>query len=159
MTFLRKYRELLLGLSMLLIGIIYIIATTRIQIRIPTRIDARFVPYLLGFACLLLGLWQSAAALRMIRKEKGKEAEKVERSDPKSVVLTFLLIVAYIVTLRSVGFLLNTAWMMFLMMMLLCPRDKWRFGQFAFISVVTSVVIYFLFRNGLELMLPDGILG
>ena len=159
MEFLRKYKEVLLGITMLLIGVVLIFATTQIQLRVDTRIDARFVPYILGAACILLGVLQCTGSLAMLKKGDPSKTEAKEPSDPKSVILTFLLIVVYVSTLRYIGFLINNIWMMFLMMMLLSPKEKWRYGQFALISVLSTVIIYYLFRNGLDLMLPDGLLG
>ncbi len=158
MLLLRKYKELILGLIMLAVAAVYLIAATQIQIRILTTFNSRFVPYILGSMVLVLGLVQSVRALRELHKNKREETAE-NTTDVQSVLLTFALIVVYVITLRPIGFLINTIWMMVLMMMLLSPRKEWKPVQFVIISVITSVIIYYVFRSGLDLMLPGGILG
>ncbi len=158
MVLLRKYKELFLGLIMLAVAAVYLIAATRIEIRILTTFNSRFVPYILGLMILVLGLVQSFRALRELHK-KNRGEETGDKTDVQAVILTFGLIVVYVITLRPVGFLINTIWMMVLMMMLLSPRKEWKPVQFVIISVITSVIIYYAFRSGLDLMLPGGILG
>ena len=155
MAFLRRYKELFLGLTMILVAVVYLAATTKIQIRVVTTFNSRFVPYILGAGCLLLGALQCLSALKAIRKGTTEAADG--RSDPNSVVLTFLLIIVYISILKPAGFIISTIGMMFLMMMLLSPREKWNFVQFAIVAVAVPAVIYVVFRYGLELMLPGGI--
>ena len=155
MAFMRKYRELLLGVAMLLVAVVYLAATTRIEIRIQTTFNARFVPYILGVLTALLGVLQCWN----FHRNRNRPEHAPEQSDPRAVVLTFLFIIAYVWTLRTVGFLINTTWLMFFMMLLLCPRKQWKPLQFILISAATTVVIYYAFRNGLQLMLPDGIFG
>lgn len=157
MPTLRKYKELFLGLIMIVVATIYLMATTQIEIWVLTTFNSRFIPYILGTLVMILGLIQCGRAIRGLKK--GGDEAPVEKTDMLSVILTFALIVIYVVTLRSVGFLINTTWMMVLMMMLLSPREKWNILQFVIISVITSGIIYYVFRNGLHLMLPGGILG
>ena len=44
-------------------------------------------------------------------------------------------------------------------MTVLAPKEKRNYLLFAVISVAVSVVVYYLFRNGLNVLLPAGLLG
>lgn len=43
--------------------------------------------------------------------------------------------------------------------MILAPKEKRNFLLLAVIAVVFNIVVYFIFRNALNVMLPKGILG
>jgi len=152
-----KYKELLLGIIMLAVSIVYFVAATMIEIKIQTAINSRYIPYLLAGIAFILGILQCINGYKAVKNYK--ETEK-EPSDTKSVIIMFFLIVVYCATLKTIGFLISTSVLMFLQMILLCPINKKRnLPLFAFISIVSTVIMYYAFRLGLNLMLPSGLLG
>jgi hypothetical protein len=75
------------------------------------------------------------------------------------VILTIGLIAVYILLMPVVGFLIMTALYLFCQIVLLMPPDIKNYLLAAEIAVVFSVGVYFLFVQGLTLILPRGILG
>ena len=113
---------------------------------------------MLGLLVLFLGTVQCGLAWAAIRR--GEAAAEKRLVDFRALLLLCATIIAYVFALRPIGFLISTAAMMFCQMMLLCPTTKKKQPVvFGIVSVITSVIIYYLFRNVLELMLPEGILG
>ena len=75
------------------------------------------------------------------------------------MVATIVVFTAYVLLMKPVGFIITSAVYLFLQMLILCPKEKRNSILFAVISVVCAVAIYYIFRNGLNVMLPAGILG
>lgn len=153
---LKKYKELLLGIFILALSIVYFYAITLINIKIETAFNSKYVPYLLAGIAFILGI---AQCIFGYRAAKNYEKTKEEPKDIKAVILMFCLIVVYVATLKEVGFLIDTSILMFIQMILLAPKEKRNLPLFAIISVCTTVFIYYTFRSGLQLMLPSGLLG
>ncbi|WP_313506270.1 tripartite tricarboxylate transporter TctB family protein, partial [Stutzerimonas kunmingensis] len=66
----------------------------------------------------------------------------------------------YVVLLGPVGFPIMTALYLYLQFIVLTPVDhKVRHLPYAAIAVVTSAVIYLLFREAFDLLLPAGLLN
>lgn len=72
------------------------------------------------------------------------------------VLLNFAIFFGYLVIFIPVGFLLSTAVFLFAMT---CLYNRRKWVRNLIFSVVFSAVIYFVFRDGLGVFLPPGILG
>jgi hypothetical protein len=65
----------------------------------------------------------------------------------------------YALLITKVGFLITTTVYLFIQINILSPKQSRKHLMFAIISVVASVVIYYIFVKVFNLMLPAGILG
>lgn len=152
-----KYKELLLGVGMAILAIVYGVSATQIQVRVETAIGPQYVPYGLAALCLILAIAQIIVGWNKA-KAFDSETHEEEQKDNKAVLLVFLSLALYIATLKTIGFLITTTVLCFVLQVLLCPKAKRKYPMFIIVSVVSTVIIYFLFRSGLNLMLPVGIL-
>ena len=67
------------------------------------------------------------------------------------------LVAAFVALLRPIGFPFAAALYLFFQFTVLTPADqKPRFGLYAILAVVCSVVIFVAFRYGFDLILPSG---
>lgn len=147
----KKRFEFFLGLIMLLVGLGYLWATANIP-RKQEGIDASFVPYILGALCSLLGVLQLLAAVKL--KAAGASAST---ADYATVWKTLALIVGYVALLSWVGFPIMTVVYLMAQFYVLTPADqKPRWVLYATVAVVTSAVVYLLFHNAFDLILPLG---
>ena len=166
-SFLHKYKELLLGIGMVLLAAFYLYHATFIKIRSTVSVSAKLIPEMLGALVIVLGLAQVAVGINhliKIRRENAKLGipstliDEQELGDIPPIFLTFVLIVGYAVTFEWLGFIISSTLCMFLQMLLMSPKAKRRPASFAVISFVTAVVVYIVFRKGLTLSLPRGLL-
>lgn len=150
----KKRFEFFLGLIMLMVGLAYLWATTNIP-RKHDGIDASFVPYILGSMCSLLGMLQLLAAVKLSATSATEaDASKVDYS---TLWKTLALIAGYVALLSWVGFPIMTAVYLIAQFYVLTPADqKPRWVLYATVAAVTSAVVYLLFRNAFDLMLPLG---
>lgn len=156
-----KKSELAIAGCMLAVGIGYLLMTT--QLPHHSGIDATFVPYLLSTLLCMLGALHLLAAVKMPQTEQGSHAPEETPSDPldvKAVVKTLALIVGYIALLKSVGFPIMTAIYLYLQFIVLTPvNQKVNHVVYVLIALITSAVVYTLFREAFDLLLPSGLLG
>ncbi|AKL94603.1 tripartite tricarboxylate transporter TctB family [Clostridium aceticum] len=152
----KKYSELIFGIFILAFGMFYFILTT--QLPRKAAIDATFIPYILVVFMGVLGILQLIAGIKA-SKNFSEKSYVPENLDYLTVIKIIALIVIYIALLEPIGFLICTAVFLVFGFSLLAPAgEKKNYVQYMVIAVIASAVIYFSFRNGLNLMLPEGIL-
>ncbi|OEC33852.1 Tripartite tricarboxylate transporter TctB family protein [Pseudomonas cuatrocienegasensis] len=155
-------KELLIGVVMLGVALGYLLMT--LQLPGHSGIDAAFVPTLLSAMLCLLGALQLFSAFTSVPanvapSDSESDAAPAERSDVATVIKTLTLIVGYVALLNPVGFPIMTAVYLYLQFVVLTPLDtRCNHLLYALIAVVTSALIYLLFREAFDLMLPSGLL-
>lgn len=157
-------KELIIGVAMLGASIAYLV----MAYRVPGHdgIDAATVPTLLAILLCLLGALQTLSAIgNRARPAAESDADAPEQTsasvvEPLTVLKTLGLILIYVVLLGPVGFPIMTALYLYLQFIVLTPvNQKVRHLLYAAIAVVTSAVIYLLFREAFDLLLPAGLLN
>lgn len=157
-------KELIIGVAMLGASIAYLV----MAYRVPGHdgIDAATVPTLLAILLCLLGALQTLSAIgNRARPAAESDADAPEQTsasvvEPLTVLKTLGLILIYVVLLGPVGFPIMTALYLYLQFIVLTLVDhKVRHLPYAAIAVVTSAVIYLLFREAFDLLLPAGLLN
>ena len=157
-------KDLIIGVAMLGASIAYLV----MAYRVPGHdgIDAATVPTLLAILLCLLGALQTLSAIgNRARPAAESDADAPEQTsasvvEPLTVLKTLGLILIYVVLLGPVGFPIMTALYLYLQFIVLTPADhKVRHLPYAAIAVVTSAVIYLLFREAFDLLLPAGLLN
>ncbi|ARU89951.1 hypothetical protein B9K09_19135 [Pseudomonas sp. M30-35] len=156
-----KKTELAIACCMLAVGIGYLLMTT--QLPQHGGIDATFAPYLLATLLCILGALHLLAACRMPQTEQGPNTASEapsELPDFKAVVKTLALIVGYIALLKTVGFPIMTTVYLYLQFIVLTPTNqKVNHVVYVLIALITSAVVYTLFREAFDLLLPSGLFG
>lgn len=153
-----KKRELLIGVAMLGTGLGYLTMTS--QLPGHEGIDATFVPYLLSTLLCLLGGMHLLTVFKAPQAVQGSNEAAADGPDLKTVSKTLALIVGYIALLQPVGFPIMTAVYLYLQFLVLTPLDhKANHLAYGLIAVITSAVVYLLFHQAFDLMLPSGLLG
>jgi putative tricarboxylic transport membrane protein len=155
-----KKKELSIGVIMLGAGIVYLIMTSRLPGH--SGIDATFVPYLLGGMMCLLGAIHLLTIFKAPQAVESAPAEGEEKAEPvsvRTVCLTLALMAGYVALLKPVGFPILTVVYLYLQFVVLTPvSQKVSHISYLLIALVTSAVVYFLFREAFDLMLPPGLL-
>lgn len=99
--------------------------------------------------------------LKVIDGETGLE---VEEEDPnsknyKKLGISFGAMLIYAFLTQFIGFLLASILYLITQMFILSENDKKKLIVISVVSVVMSIIVYFIFRNVFYVMLPQGILG
>ena len=115
---------------------------------------AGFFPLMVA---LVTGLLALIALFHAFREQAGvPEAKSGERFRWWNLVVIFTALIAYGLTLETVGFLINTFWFMLLLLKVIEPQG-WTKALVA--SLITAVVSELFFNVLLGAQIPTGILG
>jgi len=160
-------KELIIGIAMLGASLTYLVLAQ--QLPGHDGVDAATVPKLLAGFLSLLGVMQlvSAFAKPKVATEPAAspapaEAEEptVEIVEPKTVIKTLGLILGYMALLGPVGFPIMTVVYLYLQFIVLTPANqKARHLTYLLIAVICSALIFLLFREAFDLLLPAGLLN
>lgn len=155
---LKKYGNLIAGGLFLLFDIVYFSQIGGIKRSTFSVIDSAFFPIVLAAVLAVLSIALLAEGIRKVRNT-GESDPAAEQKDYACVLETFALSVVYVLLFQPLGFVLSSIVYLFFQIIVLSPKSKIRPVKILVVSVVASVVVYVIFRDGLTLMLPNGILS
>jgi putative tricarboxylic transport membrane protein len=164
---LKKYGDLISGSFLLILSVAMFIASFYVKRLTISSIGSGFVPQVVAVLLAIVSIAIIRHGIIAVRNnpkaEKKKSAIKKDSKEEKlnvtGVLITLVLIVIYIATLASVGFLITTAMYLFLQITALATKEQRKIPLFIIISILTSTSVYFIFIKVFHLMLPSGILG
>lgn len=163
--FLKKYGDYVVsGFFLALSTVMYVLATRLPKSRVM-KIGPDFMPKVIAAVMFILSviLLLSTILTRRVRKasvEKEAAEGRIEKTDYRRVILSFLMILLYVFTLKPVGFTIMSLIFLPAEMFILAPDDqrtKKDLLKYLIISVIVVFVVYFLFRYGFKILLPRGI--
>jgi ABC-type xylose transport system permease subunit len=118
---------------------------------------AGFFPLLIALVTGLLGL---IALVQSIREKKAKDEAQVSRSTEPfrwlNLVVIIAALLAYALTLTTVGFMINTFLFMLILLKVIDPQT-WKKAILA--AVITALTSDLFFNVLLQAQIPSGILG
>ena len=153
-----RCKELVIGLFFLIFTVIYASQIPAIRITGMSTFNSEAYPATIAVLMLGLSLWQTYVGIRKFRTTATDAAPQAEGREYATVLKTLFLAIGYVAILEPVGFLISSIAYAFLQIMVMCPPDKKNPLKFFAISVISTIIIYIVFRYGLDLMLPEGIL-
>lgn len=184
----KKYRETWIGVGFFLFGLIYFALSFTIDTYAgyggSSVVDSKFMPQFVGIMLMVLGILQTVFSYRDSKRKEKEEPESAQPAaqtigegedqiniadydddaasrgaDNKSLILIFAFLLIYLALMTVLGFILSTALYLMATMLLLTPKEKRNIVLMLVITAVVSVGVYFLFVEGLSLILPAGVLG
>lgn len=167
-----KKKDLIIGVVMIGASLAYLLMAY--QLPGHDGVDAGTVPVLLSGLMLLLGAIQlfttlaqkpqlpTAAASHESTELPELPAEQAAKDivEPRTVLLTLGLMLGYVALMGTVGFPIMTVIYLYVQFLVLTPvSQKPKHLTYLLISVISSAVIFLLFREAFDLMLPAGLLN
>jgi putative tricarboxylic transport membrane protein len=167
-----KMVDIYSGLVLIAFSIAMFISSFSIEKLTVSKIGSDFSPRLVAVLVFVLSIILVFNAIRSLKAQKAlsKSLDENSVSEKKvnldkekanyvAVLLSICLIIVYLFLMPTIGFLITTALYLFCQFNLMALKEKRKPIQLAVIAIITSVSIYFLFKNVFYLMLPAGILG
>ena len=154
---LKKYGDLIAGISVAAIGLIIFIASGSIAQK-DSKIGADFLPRIVSAVLFILGC---ALALRGARSAKAFSNDEGDAAKPAylTMLASLALMIAYAALLSRVGFIITSAVYLFLQILLISRKEEIHYIKIAVISLCAPIAIFLLFVNVFGIMIPPGILG
>ena len=164
----KKYSDVISGAILFVLSAVYF--TMALDIKQynagqPGIITSDFIPKVYGVAVMVLSAILIFRGLREARRSSGTGAEQAAgRRFPiqPEIPLVFLLLIAYVALLSTVGFVIMSILFVVGLSCVLLPKDKRSVKTYVLIlgvAVVFTVLITLIFIKGFSLTLPMGILG
>lgn len=162
----KKYREIVGGSVFFVCAAAYFAMAFDIKQFNDGFLSSDFMPKFYGVILMVLSALQVIFGVVQLKKS----AEPGEESGPdvtfgqilSSVAMTFVLLIGYVALLKPVGFFIMSSVFIFLMVLMLSPKEERtgkRSAAVAVIAVAFSAAVYLIFTRGFALTLPAGILG
>lgn len=163
-TYIKRHKDTVIAIFMIIFAAFYYYLSHRINILEDKFINSTFFPRLL--ACLLVCLSIVLIIKDFTKKDTKAGDDAVRKAINKSgrirIILTFVLLIAYVVLMNILGFPLMTVCYIFAQTLVLTPKEKYsiqRIGLFLCISVLSTAIIYIVFTRCFTLVLPSGIIN
>lgn len=157
----RKYKEVISSGVISAFGFVYFIMSFSVRQYGDAVLDSRSLPLALGALLLVFGLIRFYTSIKSLVKVNfdNPVKESDEAGSRIHVILTLVLMLAYALTMKRLGFLISTTVYMFLQSMILFPKKKMNFIIAIAVSLIFSISVYLVFVRVFSLVLPQGILG
>ena len=159
-VFLKKYGDLIVSIFYTIVSVAMLILASMLPKSKVMAIGPDFMPTVIGILTLALSVILLIQTIGKLRKGEEVTGEK-DNSDYQPVLASLILATIYVNILMPVGFIISTLLYLVLQITVLAPDDKRTkkdLIKYAIITVVFTLVVYFLFRYGFKIILPQGIL-
>ncbi len=157
--FIKKYGDICVSIVFMLISIAILIAASQLPASKVMEIGPDFMPTVVGGLTLLLSIILLATSINSLKKNPDA-VYTADDGNYKRVLISFILILIYVIIFKPIGFIVSTLVYLPLQMYVLAPEDKRTkrdMIKLAIITVIFTLVVFFLFRYGFKIVLPAGI--
>ena len=160
--FFKKYGDLAAGIFFLVLSVALFAAANALPPSLMGGLGSDFMPKILAIVTCILSFFQIRAGFRTMRAYKPEQEAEEDKPEYLRVLATIAAFTVYVFVLSSVGFVISSIVYLFVQILILTPKEKRTpkgIALYAVLSAVFCAVVYVIFRFGLNVMLPAGILG
>lgn len=163
-------RDLICSAATLAFSAFLLVGGRNIRSVVKTTLGSDFMPKLIAVVLALLGAVLLLQTLRRRSRGGGAEAEApspIERRrltlgeifENHADLLSIAVLLFYVFSMKSLGFILSSMIFLVLQMLVLSTRKHRRLWLIVAVSLVSPALIYFIFTRAFSLVLPAGILS
>lgn len=136
----------------MIIGIVLLAFLTSLAVQVPAIPEvSRGYPLVLLIISYVMTIWLLVTSVLKQKKEKKQETQVVEQV--KIIVPYCLMITVYLVMMSKIGYIASTVLFMIASLIYLKLKNK---VVLAVLSVLLTIILYFVFTNFLTVILPRG---
>ena len=136
----------------MIIGIVLLAFLTSLAVQVPAIPEvSRGYPLVLLIISYVMTIWLLVTSVLKQKKEEKQETQVVEQV--KIIVPYCLMITVYLVMMSKIGYIASTVLFMIASLLYLKLKNK---VVLAVLSVLLTIILYFVFTNFLTVILPRG---
>ena len=136
----------------MIIGIVLLAFLTSLAVQVPAIPEvSRGYPLVLLIISYVMTIWLLVTSVLKQKKEEKQETQVVEQV--KIIVPYCLMITVYLVMMSKIGYIASTVLFMIASLIYLKLKNK---VVLAVLSVLLTIIPYFVFTNFLTVILPRG---
>ncbi|MGH0053470.1 MAG: tripartite tricarboxylate transporter TctB family protein [Sphaerochaetaceae bacterium] len=146
----KNFESNLVNLMLLFIGIVLFISAQSIKMGVTNSLGGDFVPK------IATGLWVVVTAMLFITGLRSSEADS-KQMNLLGLLKTFVLLLIYILLLKTLGFLVDSILYLGVQMYLFLPKElhsKKNYILIAILAIVVPILTDIVFVNVFSLILP-----
>lgn len=151
-------RDILLGLAFMLLGAIVMTVASQYPTMASLQYGPSLFPSLIGGGFFVGGLVLSAIQLPTLKRQLSDKDESIKIFDFKAILVSLLPCVLIIFYIFASDFL-GAALCLGIIMLVLMLVKRTSLPLALCVSVIASLIIYFLFSRYLLIPLPEGLLN
>lgn len=159
--FFKKYGDIVVGVFFMALSVVMMAMAQMLPKSKVMDIGPDFMPMVIGGITFILAAILTVLSVKNMKMRVAEvNASEIESCDYKRVLLSALLVLVYVFILQPIGFIVSTLVYLPLQMLVLSPDDqrgKKQIIQLVVIDVIFTMVVFFLFRYGFKIILPEGI--
>ena len=159
--FLKKAGDFLVGIFFLIFSIIYYIASDMLPKSKLFTIVASFMPKIYALCLFIVALILAVNGYRKIKTFIAQKENDEYPPEYDRVIRVFCVFIAYVLLFNFLGFILSTFVFLIVEMIVFAPVNKRRKKDiitYIIISLFFSIILFYLFYYGFNILLPKGIL-
>jgi len=160
--FFKKYGDIVVSVFYLILAAAILVMAKMLPVSAVTSLGPDFMPTVIGVVTLILAAILLITSIKNFKSNLAEVQAGIEKdeSDYKRVLSSFIVVLAYVMILKPLGFIISTIVYLPIQMFILSPADQ-RNGKSAvkltILSVIFTMAVFFLFRYGFKIILPSGI--
>ncbi|MGM9660623.1 MAG: tripartite tricarboxylate transporter TctB family protein [Faecousia sp.] len=159
--FFKKYGDIVVSIFFMVLSAVMIYAATLLPKSTVMEIGPDFMPTVVGVVTFILSTALLIISLKGLKSRVAEaEANPPAECDYKRMLISLVLILIYVFALKPVGFIVTTLIYLPIQMYVLADaehRGKKDIIMLLIIDVVFTFAVFFLFRYGFKIVLPQGI--
>lgn len=159
-----KFKEVLIAIGVMIFATAYYIASLSIKHSgLTGSVGAATLPRTIAIMMFILGGLQLSSSIKELKNNEfktektGEESKAVNKSqgvNVKAVMITLIIIIAYVSLIYPLGYIFSTILFLMAMFIVLSQGKKKNYIFLSIIAIGVTVPVYHFFRNMLHLMLP-----
>lgn len=159
----RAKGEIALGIGAIVISILFILESNRIQDIVNVMVSAKFFPRIFAGLMLICAfvIFVNGVRSYLTVPQEIKQQDKMTKEQKQGLLRVFEVFAALLVTaifFKSLGFLVVAPVAMFLLFVILEEPEKRNYKLFILLSIISPIIVYFMFYYLFSNILPMGIL-
>lgn len=157
-----KRTTILIGIFFLVFSIVLFVSAMAIPAPNALAIGGDFMPKIMAALLIIcaMGFIIVGVTQKPISEDPAeKTGQEMDIKRWSLFAIEFGLLFVYLCLLIPVGFILMTSIYIFLQAWIITVKEERSPIKMAIVAVVSSIIIYFIFVKGFNLMLPAGLLG
>ena len=159
--FFKKYGDIVISVFFMALSAVMIYAATLLPKSTVMEIGPDFMPTVVGIVTLILSTALLVISLKGLKTRVAEvEANPPAECDYKRMLISLILILVYVFALKPIGFIVTTLVYLPIQMYVLADaehRGKKDIITLLIIDVIFTFAVFFLFRYGFKIVLPQGI--
>ena len=159
--FFKKYGDIVVSIFFMVLSAVMIYAATLLPKSTVMEIGPDFMPTVVGVVTFILSTALLTISLKGLKSRVAEaEANPPAECDYKRMLISLVLILIYVFALKPLGFIVTTLIYLPIQMYVLADaehRGKKDIIMLLIIDVVFTFAVFFLFRYGFKIVLPQGI--